>query len=160
MTLLPYPLLACALIVMWLLLSGFTPGQFVIAIVVAILASNALKALGEKSPAIRRWLAIPALLGIVLYDIIRSNIAVATFLLSPNPRPRKSGFIRVPIRLRHPSGLAILSIVITSTPGTAWLDYNSTHGEILVHVFDLIDEQEWIDLIGNRYERLLMEIFE
>lgn len=160
MTLLPYPLLACALIVMWLLLSGFTPGQFVIAIVVAILASNALKALGEKSPGIRRWLAIPELLGIVLYDIIRSNIAVATILLSPNPRPRKSGFIRVPIRLRHPSGLAILSIVITSTPGTAWLDYNSTHGEILVHVFDLIDEQEWIDLIGNRYERLLMEIFE
>lgn len=160
MTLLPYPLLACGLILMWLLLSGFTPGQFAIAIVVAILATNALKALGEKSPGIRRWLAIPELLGIVFYDIARSNISVATILLSPNRRPRKSGFIRVPVRLRHPSGLAILSIVVTSTPGTAWLDYNSTRGEILVHVFDLVDEQEWIDLIGNRYERLLMEIFE
>lgn len=31
---------------------------------------------------------------------------------------------------------------------------------ILIHVLDLIDEQEWIRLIKDRYERLLMEIFE
>jgi multicomponent K+:H+ antiporter subunit E len=27
-------------------------------------------------------------------------------------------------------------------------------------VFDLVDEADWIDLIKNRYERLLLEIFE
>jgi multicomponent K+:H+ antiporter subunit E len=160
MRLLPYPLLGLGLMLMWLLLAGFTLGQFVLAVAVAVLACQALKALGEKSPHIRRWLAIPELTGIVLYDIIRSNMAVSSLLLSIHERPRHSGFITVPIRLRHPSGLAILSIIITSTPGTAWLDYNSARSEVLIHVFDLVDREEWVDLIANRYERLLAEIFE
>lgn len=158
--LVPYPLLTAALALMWLLLSGFTPGQLIVSLVVATLASQGLAALGEVSPKVRRWLAIPELLGIVLYDIVRSNIAVAGILLSGKRRPRTSGFIVVPLRLSHPSALAILSIVLTSTPGTAWLDYNSTRGELLIHVFDLVDEHEWIELITNRYERLLLEMFE
>lgn len=160
MAILPYPLLAADLALMWLLLAGFTPGQLVLAVIVSVASSHALAALGEVSPRIRRWLAIPELFGIVLYDIVRSNVAVASILLSGRRRPRTSGFIVVPIRLRHPSALAILSIVLTSTPGTAWLDYNSTRGELLIHVFDLVDEAQWIDLIANRYEKLLLEIFE
>ncbi|MBL8581204.1 MAG: Na+/H+ antiporter subunit E [Rhizobiaceae bacterium] len=158
--LLPYPLLTAGLLLMWLLLTSFTPGQFVIGIGVAVGASHALSALGEASPPIRRWSAIPRLVGIVTYDILRSNLAVARILLSASGRPQRSGFVRVPIRLRSPAGLAILAIVITATPGTAWLDYSSTRGEILIHVFDLGDEQEWVELIGDRYERLLLEIFE
>jgi multicomponent K+:H+ antiporter subunit E len=160
MAILPYPLLAAGLALMWLLLAGFTPGQLVLAVIVSVASSHALAALGEVSPRIRRWLAIPELFGIVLYDIVRSNVAVASILLSGRRRPRTSGFIVVPIRLRHPSALAILSIVLTSTPGTAWLDYNSTRGELLIHVFDLVDDAQWIDLIANRYEKLLLEIFE
>jgi multicomponent K+:H+ antiporter subunit E len=160
MAILPYPLLAAGLALMWLLLAGFTPGQLVLAVIVSVASSHALAALGEVSPRIRRWLAIPELFGIVLYDIVRSNVAVASILLSGRRRPRTSGFIVVPIRLRHPSALAILSIVLTSTPGTAWLDYSSTRGELLIHVFDLVDDAQWIDLIANRYEKLLLEIFE
>lgn len=159
-TLVPYPLLAVALAVMWLLLSGFTPGHFVLAVIVSIGATNSLRVLGEASPKIRRWLAIPELFGIVLYDIVRSNIAVATVLMSRSGQPTSSGFIIVPIRLRSPAALATLSVVLTATPGTAWLDYNSARGEVLIHVFDLVDDHEWLDLIANRYERLLMEIFE
>jgi len=51
-------------------------------------------------------------------------------------------------------------VIITSTPGTAWMDYNSARGEVLLHVFDLVDEAEWLDTIKNRYEHLLREIFE
>jgi multicomponent K+:H+ antiporter subunit E len=157
---LPYPLLAAGLAFMWLALSGFTPGHAILAVLVAISASNALRALGETSPRIRRYAAIPELLGIVLYDIVRSNFAVAGIILSGKRRQRTSGFILVPIRLTNPSALAILSIVLTSTPGTAWLDYNSARGTLLIHVFDLVDEATWVDLIANRYERLLLEIFE
>lgn len=159
-TLIPYPLLAAGLAVMWLLLSGFTPGHLVLAVIVSIGATNSLRLLGEASPKIGRWLAIPELFGIVLYDIVRSNLAVASILLSRSGRPSKSGFIVVPLRLRSPSALATLSVIVTSTPGTAWVDYNSARGEVLIHVFDLVDEHEWLDLIANRYERLLMEIFE
>ncbi len=71
-----------------------------------------------------------------------------------------SGFVAIPLDLRDPLGLAILSIIITSTPGTAWVDYNSARGTLLIHVFDLVDEEGWRKLIKNRYEHLLTEIFE
>lgn len=158
--LVPYPLLALGLALMWLLLGGFTPGHLVLAVVVSIASSHALRVLGEASPKVRRWLAMPELFGIVLYDIVRSNIAVARILLSPSARPRTSGFIVVPLRLKHPNALALLSIVLTSTPGTAWVDFNSARGELLLHVFDLVDEEAWKELISHRYERLLLEIFE
>lgn len=157
--LLPYPLLALALAAMWLLLSGVTPGQVVLAAGVATGAAHTLAALGEASPRIRRWLAIPELAGIVLYDIVRSNVEVAGILLGL-ARTRGAGFVTVPLRTRSPSALAILSIVITSTPGTAWIDYDSARNEVLIHVFDLGDEAHWRALIAERYERLLMEIFE
>ncbi|QDC00440.1 Na+/H+ antiporter subunit E [Mesorhizobium sp. 8] len=157
--LLPYPLLTLALALMWLLLSGVSPGQVVLAAGVATGASHALAALGETSPTIRRWLAIPELFGIVLYDIVRSNIAVAGILLGLGSA-RKAGFVTVPLTTRSPSALAILSIIVTSTPGTAWIDYDAARNEVLVHVFDLVDEAHWRQLIAERYERLLMEIFE
>lgn len=158
--LIPYPLLTAGLALMWLLLTSFTPGNFVLAALVAIGSSHALRALGETSPRIGRWLAMPQLFFIVLFDIVRSNIAVAGLILTMSRNRRKSGFIVVPTRLKNPSALGILSIVLTSTPGTAWLDYSSARGELLIHVFDLVDEAEWIHLIANRYERLLLEIFE
>jgi multicomponent K+:H+ antiporter subunit E len=155
--LLPYPLLALALVVMWLLLSGYSRGQLILAVFFSIAAVHAFSALGEASPRVRRWLAIPELLGVVLWDILLSNIAVARIILA---RPaRRSGFITVPLRIRHPSALGILSVIITATPGTAWFDYSTARNEVLVHVFDLDDEQHWKDLIANRYERRLLEIF-
>lgn len=157
---LPYPVLTVCLALMWLLLAGFTRGQLVLAVLVALGAAQALKALGEASPPVKRWLLITEFVGIVLYDIVRSNLAVASILLSRTGRPRKSGFITMPIKLRNPTGLATLAVVLTSTPGTAWLDYNSARGELLIHVFDLVDEEVWIDQIVNRYEKPLLEIFE
>jgi multicomponent K+:H+ antiporter subunit E len=158
--LLPYPVLTLGLVLMWLLLAGFTPGQFVIGVGVAVGASHALGALGEAAPSVRRWRPVFTLIGIVSYDIVRSNVAVARILLSGSRRSNRSDFVRVRLRLRSPLALATLAIILTGTPGTAWLDYNSESGELLIHVFDLVDEEHWVDLLANRYERLLLEIFE
>ena len=54
----------------------------------------------------------------------------------------------------------MLSIIITSTPGTIWMNYDAAKGTLLLHVLDLVDETVWIRTIKGRYERLLMEIFE
>jgi multicomponent K+:H+ antiporter subunit E len=156
----PYPLMMASLVVMWLLLTDFTPGQLIVACVVSLLAAQGLHSLQPVKPRLRRWDLLPKLLGIVLYDIIRSNIAVVRLIVTSAGSERKSGFLSIPLQLRDPTALAILAVIITSTPGTAWLDYDSKHGTVLLHVFDLVDEKEWIDLIQNRYEHLLREIFE
>jgi multicomponent K+:H+ antiporter subunit E len=38
--------------------------------------------------------------------------------------------------------------------------YDSAQNMVTIHVLDLVDEATWIRLFKERYERLLMEIFE
>lgn len=157
----PYPLMMASLVVMWLLLTSFSPGQLLVGTAVALAAAQGLAALHPAKPRLRRWTLLPKLVAIVLYDIVRSNIAVVTIIVQGRRRAdRKSGFLTIPLDLRDPTGLAILAVIVTSTPGTAWLDYNSARGTLLLHVFDLVDESDWLDLVKNRYEHLLREIFE
>jgi multicomponent K+:H+ antiporter subunit E len=156
----PYPLLIISLVIMWLLLTSFSLGQLLLGTVVAFIAVQGVAALHPATPRIRRWDLLPKLIAIVLYDIVRSNIAVAKIILQGSKRERKSGFMTIPLDLRDPTGLAVLAVIITSTPGTAWLDYNSARRTLLLHVFDLVDETAWLNLIKNRYEYLLLEIFE
>ncbi len=154
--LLPYPLLATALTLMWLLLTSFSLGNLILGGIVAILAGQAMTALEPARPGLRRPDLILRFFGVVMIDIARSNIAVARVLLRGGPR--RSGFVEIPLRMREPVGLAILAIVLTSTPGTAWIDYDSSQGRLLLHVFDLNDGDDWREIVQNRYERLLLEI--
>ena len=157
---LPYPVLTAALLLMWLLLTSFSPGQFLLGAAVAVGASRAMAALHPSKPRLRRWQLIPKLFGIVVLDILRSNAAVASIILQSRRRYRVSGFVAIPLDMRDKTGLAVLACIVTSTPGTAWIEYAADSGVLLIHVLDLVDEKEWVSLIKNRYEALLMEIFE
>ena len=155
---LPYPLLTVALLTMWLLLNGWSVGHLLLGGTIAIAASNVTAALRPPRPRIKRWHLLPKLATIVLVDIWRSNVAVARLILTPRQRQRVSGFVVVPLELRNPAGLAILACILSSTPGTTWAEYDSESNKLLLHVLDLDDDAHWIDLIKNRYERLLLEI--
>ena len=158
--LVPYPLLTLGLVLLWLMLTSFSLGHLLLGTVVAVIAGWAMGALQPERPRLRRWSAIPGLLGIVAWDILRSNAAVAWLILtSDRGGTRRSGFLHVPLRLRHPSALAVLAIIVTATPGTAWLEFDADSGVLLLHVFDLVDEAQWLDLIQNRYEARLLEVF-
>ena len=158
--LLPYPLLAVSLLLMWMLLNGFTPGHFLLGLAVALFATRAMAALQPAKPRIRRWAAIPRLFGVVMLDIIHSNVAVAWAAVQPHNRGRVPGFVPIELDLRDHTGLAVLACIVTSTPGTAWVEYDSGTGVLLLHVLDLVDEQGWVETIKYRYESLLLEIFE
>ena len=158
--LVPYPLLAAALYTMWLLLNGFTPGHAVLGLVVALGATLAMAALQPAKPRVRSWAAVVRLVAIVLVDITRSNLAVARIVLRGHDRRTTAGFVQIPLTLRDRTGLAVLACVVTATPGTAWIAHDTRSGVLLLHVLDLVDEQDWIRLITGRYERLLKEIFE
>lgn len=157
---LPYPVLTASLLLMWLLLNRFSIGHLILGSIVAVFASWAMVALQPSKPRLRRWVLIPKLVYLVFVDILRSNIAVSAIILFGRHRRLHSGFVAIPLELRDRTGLAILACIITSTPGTAWVEYNAATGRLLIHVLDLIDEQTWIDVIKQRYEYLLMEIFE
>ena len=75
------------------------------------------------------------------------------------PRERVSGFVTLPLELRNVHGLAVLACIITATPGTIWVQLDPARGVVLIHILDLIDEEEWVALIKRRYEAPLIEIF-
>jgi multicomponent K+:H+ antiporter subunit E len=159
--LLPYPLLSACLLAMWLLLNQTVAvGHVLLGGILAVIGGWTMSALQPPRVRIRRPRAIVRLLFLVLADIVRSNIAVARIVLAPRHRSLTSEFINIPIELRDPHGLAVLAIIITATPGTLWVNFDSANGNVMIHVLDLIDENTWIDTIKGRYERLLLEIFE
>jgi len=156
----PHPLLSLALLAMWLLLNGPSLGHALLGGAIALVAGWALSALEPERLRLRRPGAMLRLAGIVGLDIIRSNIAVAGLILTGDRKgQRRSGFVKVPLRLRDPAALAVLSIIVTATPGTAWLEYDPETGVLLLHVFDLVSEEAWQNLIRDRYEALLLEVF-
>jgi len=159
--LLPYPLLWVALLLLWVLLNeSLSPGTILLGVVLAFVGCWSLALLKPARARVRRPAVVLRLLGMVLADIYRSNIAVAKIILSPRRKDRRSGFLSIPLELRDPYGLAILACILTAAPGTAWVEFDSAKGTLLLHILDLVDEETWIDTVKNRYERPLMEIFQ
>jgi multicomponent K+:H+ antiporter subunit E len=155
----PHPVLVATLVAMWLLLNqSLSPGQVVLGSAAALLASYGLAALRPEPVTIVSVRPMLRLAGIVAADIVRSNLAVARIVLYPR-RKRVSGFVRLPLELRNIHGLAVLACIITATPGTMWVQLDRSSGILLVHVLDLVDEDDWVRLIKARYETLLLEIF-
>jgi len=154
--------LMLSLIVMWLLLNQtLALGQIALGTVLAILLCWAARRLRPLQPRLKRLHLVPLLLALVLLDIVRSNFAVARIVLGlVRDREIRSGFVDIPLDLRDPHGLAVLAGIVTSTPGTVWVDLAPDGSRVTLHVLDLRDEKEWIDWIKLRYEGLLMGIFE
>ncbi|THV16867.1 Na+/H+ antiporter subunit E [Rhizobium rhizophilum] len=156
----PHPLLSLSLLVMWLLLNAFTLGHLILGSVVAIFGGWAMASLRPDKPRMKKWYLLPKLFWLVFADIIRSNIAVALLIIRGKRQKHTSGFITVPLEIAHPTALAIMAVILTSTPGSAWLAYDGRRKTVLIHVLDLIDEEQWVRNIKHRYERLLLEIIE
>lgn len=157
----PHPILTLALLLLWLILNGFSLGHLLLGTLVAMIAGKSMQALHPARPRLRRWPVLVRLILIVSSDIIRSNLNVAWLILTNGRHgQRRSGLVEIRLDIHDETALAALAVIVAAAPGTAWLDYRPATGMLLLHVFDLIDEDEWRRIIKDRYERLLMEIFE
>lgn len=154
--------LTVSLVAMWLLLNQtLALGQIVLGTVLAVLLSWASRRLRPLQPRLKRLHCVPLLLIRVLLDIVRSNLAVARIVLGlVRDREIHSGFVDIPLDMRDPHALAVLAGIVTSTPGTVWVDLAPDSSRVTLHVLDLRDPNEWIEWIKLRYEPLLMGIFE
>ena len=151
-----------ALLALWLVLNeSLAPGHVLLG---SALALGGVAVYARLRPAAGRVRNRPGaalqLLGVVLADIVLSNLAVARIVLGLGRPRRSAGFLSMPLELRHPGGLAVIACIITATPGTSWVRYDRAANAVTIHVLDLTDEQAWIRLFKRRYERRLLEIFE
>ena len=154
--------LTVALIGIWLLLNAeLRVMSIAFGVLLALLLVLAIAQLRPVRPRLRHvHLAIP-LVATLLVDIVLSNLGVARVVLGlTRNRHVRSGFIDIPLELNDPHGLAILAVIVTSTPGTSWAGVAPDGRVLRLHMLDIRNEDEWIRSFKQRYERRLMRIFE
>jgi len=159
--LIPSPPLSLALFVVWLLLNqSLEATTLASGVLLAIAVPLLTKGLRPATVRMRHPGVALRLAGVVLADMTHSVFAVSRRLLTRGNARIDSRFVRVPLDLRDPNGLAVLAMIMCLTPGTAWGEVAFDRSTLLIHVFDLDDEAAFIAQIKARYERPLMEIFE
>lgn len=155
-----HPVMFALLLLTWLLLvESASPGAVLLGAALALLGTMGLRALELPPSAVRRLRPVPGLLRDIAVEVVRSNNAVARIILGQGAG-RRAGFVSVPLDMRSPHGLAALACILTATPGTVWVDHDPARGTMLLHVLDLVDEETWVHIIKDKWERRLMEIFE
>ncbi|MDU8501561.1 Na+/H+ antiporter subunit E [Pseudomonas syringae] len=157
----PAPLLSLALWLLWLVLNlSLSPGHLLLGAVLGFLAPLLMAPLRPLPVRIRKPGTILKFLCLVGWDVVVSNLQVGLSVWRLEGRPPRSAFVRIPLDLHDAHGLAALAMVTTVVPGTVWSELALDRSVLLMHVFDLEDEAQFIEHFKTTYERPLMEIFQ
>lgn len=158
---LPAPWLSLALAILWLVMNlSISPGNLILAVVLGFLAPLLMSPLRPLPVSIKRPGTIFKLFLLVGRDVIVSNLAVGWTVWNARRNPPRSAFVKVPLDLHDANGLAALAMITTVVPGTVWSELALDRSVLLMHVFDLEDEAQFIEHFKTTYERPLMEIFQ
>ena len=154
-----HPALSVLLAAVWLLLrESVAPADLISAAVLALVVPRLAHPFLGPATKPRGLLRIVRFVGVVLWDIVVSNVVVARIVLGPASNP-KPAWVPVPLDTRHPTAITLLATIITTTPGTVSCVVDDHEWEILVHALDCDDPPALVAQIKQRYERPLMEIF-
>lgn len=157
----PSPYLSVVLFGLWLVLNqSLSPGHLLFGLLLALLAPRWTRSL-RPSPV--RLQSLPAALRLALIvgmDVIISNLQVAKGVWRSGRQAPRSAFVSIPLVLRDANGLAALAIITAVVPGTVWCELAIDRSALLLHLFEVGDEQAYIAYFKQRYEKPLVEIFE
>jgi multicomponent K+:H+ antiporter subunit E len=153
--------LSIALFAIWLLLvQSPSPANILLGVALALFWPAATARYAETAPQTRKPIVIAKLFVRVVGDMLKSNAAVIWALLTQHPTALRSRLVPIPLDLRAPAGLSVLAMIVTFTPGTAWVQLSADRRVLLLHVFSASADEPVVAAIKGRYERALREIFE
>lgn len=158
---LPAPLLSAGIVALWLVLvHSLESKHILLALFLAIALPLWLQPLRPLAGPVRRPFVLLRLFFNVGHDVILSGLEVARGIRRMGRVAPRSAFVAVPLRLRDEHALAALAMIVAVVPGTVWSELAPDRSAVLLHVFDLDDEDKFIDYIDERYQKPLQEIFE
>jgi multicomponent K+:H+ antiporter subunit E len=150
-----------AVALLWILLEqSVTPATLVLGVALAVFWPAVTAGLRPTPVRVRRPVVILRLFCRVVLEMLRSNLEVAGTILAPRSAQRTFGFVQIPLDLRDPNALAVLAMIVTFTPGTAWAQLSSDKRVLMLHTLAIESEAALVALIKGRYEPALKEIFE
>ena len=145
---------------MWLLLNGASAAHLLLGMLVAWLMPVLTARLRPAAGPVRRPLVLARLVLAVGADVLHSGGQVARGVLRGRRNPPRACFVVVPLELRDPFALAALAVITTVVPGTVWTELAPDRSALLLHVFDLEGEEDFVRHYKARYEQPLKDIFE
>ena len=157
---LPHPILSLMLLGLWLLLvNSVSVGNLLLGILLAWLIPLFTARFWEAQVRIHKPLTLLRFFGVVLWDILIANVAVAALVVGPSRR-LQPGFILMPMRLRGNVGLSLLANTISLTPGTLSAFLSADRTQLVIHALQADDPDAIIAAIRERYEQPLLEALE
>lgn len=157
---LPHPVLAVALVLVWMLLwDSAAPGVVLLGAVFSVLIVHWSAAFWSDEVRFHRGGLLLRFVPLVLWDILVANINVARLILGSN-RKLRPAFLEIPLDVQDPYAISALASVITLTPGTVSAELSADRRTLYVHALDAADAEAEVANIKQRYERPLQEIFE
>ena len=159
--LLPAPLTSAALLALWLVLArDVSIRQLLLGLLLALSVPPLTASMRPTTVRVRRPLLVVRFILRVGHDVLLSNFEVAWGVVTWRRRLAPSKFVTVPLELRDPLGLAALAMVTTVVPGTVWSELALDRTALLLHVWNVDEEGEFVSRFKARYEKPLQEIFE
>lgn len=157
---LPHPLLSLLLTVIWLMLvNTLSFGHLLLGAFLGWAIPLLCRDLLIEVPRVRRPLQLGLFVLKVFGDILVANLAVAKLVLGPKERLNPA-FVEVPMAIEDGFVLAVLTSIISLTPGTVSADLSADRRTLLLHALDAPDPGQLAAEVKRRYEAPLLEIFQ
>ena len=157
---LPHPVLTPILALVWLLLNNtVAPGHIVLGLLLGWAIPRFTLGFWPERVRIHRPASLLRFLGVFLFDVLVSNVAVARLVLA-GPRSLHPLFVTVPLDISNELALSLLANTICLTPGRLSARLSPDRKTLLVHALDCTDPDDLVRTIKTRFETPLKEIFE
>ncbi len=157
----PAPLSSAALLGLWMMLArSASLGHIILGVSLALTVPLITANLRPTQVHVRKPRTILRFVLTIIRDVVVSNLQIAWGVVAWRWRRPQTRFVTVPLELRDPLGLAVLSMVTTIVPGTVWSELALDRSALLLHVWDVAEEEAFVAHFKARYEHPLREIFE
>jgi multicomponent Na+:H+ antiporter subunit E len=146
------------LAVVWAAITGnFDPGNLVLGFALGFLVlSFAGRVIGSTDYA-RRLVKALSLVAYFLWELLVSNVRVASDVLGPTRRLRP-GVLAIPLDAHTDAEIVLLANLITITPGSLSLDVSGDRRTLYLHVMHFDDPEVLRRKVKEGFERRILAV--
>lgn len=132
-------------------------GSFITGYLIGLLAVYLLRNFLPGRFYVKRLYLIIKLVFIFIIELVKANIDVVKIVISPKIDIHP-GFYAYPNDLEEDWEVALLSSLITLTPGTVVVAISDDYSVIYIHGLDMDDADEEIATIKSAFENVIKEV--
>ncbi|MGV3243522.1 Na+/H+ antiporter subunit E [Staphylococcus sp. 11261D007BR] len=148
------------LAVFWLFLSdSYTMNSFVLGYLFAMLLVFLMRKILPGRFYVITLYKIIKLIIVFLVELIKANIDVLRIILNPHMK-NESAFFVYHTDLNNKWQVALLSNLITLTPGTVVIGVNDDMKRLYIHCLDFSSKEEEVESIKSSLEKAVREVGE